>query len=78
MLANVGHGITKTGSSLKGMAGHMINAPLDIAQKVRRGVFGSADNIANISTEGALSDPSFYLDLVYKFFYKNFRAAKKQ
>ncbi|KAI6173288.1 hypothetical protein M3Y98_01065700 [Aphelenchoides besseyi] len=51
LLHNVGHGITKTGNNLKGMAGSVINAPLDIAQKVKRNVFGSADNIANVSQD---------------------------
>ncbi|KAI6243963.1 Transmembrane and coiled-coil domains protein 1 [Aphelenchoides fujianensis] len=48
LLQNVGHGITKTGVNLKGMAGSVINAPLTIAHG---GVFGSADNIANVSQD---------------------------
>jgi hypothetical protein len=52
LLQNVGHGITRTGVNLKGMAGTVINTPLDIAKSVKRNVFGSADNIASVSEEG--------------------------
>lgn len=54
LLHNVGHGITRTGASLKEMAGTVINAPFDVAKSVKRNVFGSADNIANVSDEGKL------------------------
>ncbi|CAD5228338.1 unnamed protein product [Bursaphelenchus okinawaensis] len=53
MFHNVGHGIKKTGVNLKEMTGSVINAPLDIAQKVKRNVFGSADNIPVAVDSGA-------------------------
>ncbi|KAH7728168.1 Protein C15H9.4 [Aphelenchoides avenae] len=45
VLHNVGHGIKRTGVNLKEMTGNMISAPFDIAQKVKKNVFGSADDI---------------------------------
>ncbi|CAD5235756.1 unnamed protein product [Bursaphelenchus xylophilus] len=56
MFHNVGHGIKKTGVNLREMTGNVINAPLDIAQKVKRNVFGSADNIPAAVTENAGSN----------------------
>uniref|UniRef100_A0A914D1K9 Uncharacterized protein n=1 Tax=Acrobeloides nanus TaxID=290746 RepID=A0A914D1K9_9BILA len=45
MLQNVSHGIKKTGSNLKEMTGNVIAAPFDIAYKVKKNMFGSADNL---------------------------------
>lgn len=55
LLYNVSHGISRTGVNLKEMAGAVVSAPFDIAKSVRRGVFGSADNISNASDEGMCS-----------------------
>lgn len=48
----------RTGVNLKEMTGTVINAPLDIAQKVKRNVFGSADNLPAAVAD---SECSFWL-----------------
>lgn len=45
VLHNVGHGIRRTGANIGKMRDNLISAPFDIAQKVKKNVFGSADNI---------------------------------
>lgn len=47
VLHNVGNEIRK---NLREMTGNVISAPFDIAQKVKKNVFGSADNLP--STQG--------------------------
>lgn len=46
VLHSVGHEIKK---NLKEMTGNVISAPFDIAQKVKKNMFGSDDNIPNQS-----------------------------
>lgn len=45
VLHNVGHEIKR---NLREMTGNVIAAPFDIAQKVKKNVFGSADNIPTL------------------------------
>lgn len=45
VLHNVGHGIRRTGANIGKMTDNLISAPFGIAQKVKKNVFGSADNI---------------------------------
>jgi DNA-binding ferritin-like protein len=61
MLHNVGHGIKRTGVNLKEMTGSVISAPRDIAQKVKKNMFGSADNIpVSINPQDHVGQSTFY------------------
>uniref|UniRef100_A0A915DUK0 Golgi membrane protein 2 n=1 Tax=Ditylenchus dipsaci TaxID=166011 RepID=A0A915DUK0_9BILA len=60
VLHNVGHGIRRTGVNLKEMTGSVISAPFDIAQKVKKNMFGSVDNIPAIQDGSNVGHSTFY------------------
>jgi predicted nucleic acid-binding Zn-ribbon protein len=63
VLHNVGHGIKRTGVNLKEMTGSVISAPFGIAQKVKKNMFGSADDIRGSGDGGGnVGQSIFYME----------------